>query len=446
MTTYDRFIFESYHFDPEKRLIELKYSLDDKLHFTESFTLPADLVVKTDHPDLEAALFALHLSGGASYYKTYCPRTIEVRSGKLSQAQASFWNDLYTHGMGEFFYRNQLDFHGLINFPVSPEAPTAKPAAGPRDPKRALVPYGGGKDSIVSSEILRAAGLDQTLFRLRSHAIITELADIAGLPLIEVGRTLDPQLFELNKAGAYNGHVPITAHISFLTIVVSLLAGFDSVFFSNERSSSYGNVEYLGMQVNHQWSKSQEFETGLRDYVAGFVTADVAYLNVIRPLSELHIASLFATHPDYFGSATSCNRNWVLTERAADAPRWCGECPKCAFSFALFAAFLPETTVITMFGHNLFEDEALLPLYRELWGIEGFKPFECVGTPEETAAACYLARDKAKFKDTPVMREFTKRVLPGLSDPDALVKELMTPELDLAPQSVRAILKSEGIA
>ena len=446
MQTYDRFIFESFDLDPKARTINLQYSLDDKIRFTETFTLPADLPLNPDQPDLEAALFALHLSGGASYYKTYCPKIIEVKSGQLNKAQADFWNKLYTDGLGQFFYENNLDFHGLINFPVTSKKASPKPKKDYKHHfKHALVPFGGGKDSIVTSEILRAASVPQTLFRLRGHKIITELAGIANLPVIEVGRTLAPEIFDLNKAGAYNGHVPITAHISFFTIVMSLLAGFDSVFFSNERSSSYGNVEYLGMSVNHQWSKSLEAETMLRTYIEDYITPDVAYSNALRPLSELHIAKLFSTHPQYFGAATSCNRNWILTERPEGAPRWCGTCPKCAFSFSLFAAFLPSETVTGIFGQNLFENTELLPLYRELWGVEGFKPFECVGTPEEAQAACFLAAKKPGFTGTAIMQEFEKRVRPDLKNPKDLVEQLLAPELQDSPPSITDILKKARI-
>lgn len=447
MPTYERFIFESFKLDPESRTIKLTYSLDDQIQFEEVFTLPVGLPLNVDHPDLEAALFALHLSGGASYYKTYCPKIIEIRSGSLNEQQAAFWNKLYTHGLGQFFYENQIDFRGLINFPVSAGVPSAR-AATPA-PKaasgRTLVPFGGGKDSIVTAELLRASGVDQTLFRLRSHPLITELAGIADLPLLEVDRTLAPALFEQNQAGAYNGHVPITAHISFLTVVIGLLGGFERVVFSNERSSSYGNVDYLGLQVNHQWSKSLEAETMLRDYLSSYITTDVQYLNAIRPLSELHIAKLFSAHPAYFSTATSCNRNWVLTERAPNAPRWCGTCPKCAFSFALLAAFLPATNLVDMFGQNLYQNPDLLPLYRELWGVEGFKPFECVGTPEEAMAASYLARNQPGYTDTVIMKEFTTHILPTLNHPDALVENLLTPNPETTSPAIAPILKTGGV-
>jgi hypothetical protein len=188
-----------------------------------------------------------------------------------------------------------------------------------------------------------------------------------------------------------------------------------------------------------------EFEIMIRAYTSSYVTRDVQYLNVVRPLSELHIAKIFSTHPEYFGTATSCNRNWVLSERSPDAPRWCGTCPKCTFSFSLFAAFLPAETVTKMFGQNLFENAELLPLYRELWGTEGFKPFECVGTPEEAQAAFYLAKDKPGFAGTPVMNEFLTQVLPAMKHPDNLIKELLTPESTDSSPIIVNILKTGDV-
>ncbi|HEX4201225.1 MAG TPA: hypothetical protein VHY59_06880, partial [Chthoniobacterales bacterium] len=263
MNTYQRFIFESYDFTAADRTIRLRYSLDSEIFFEERLVIGGTQPLNADHPDLDKALFALHLSGGPSYYKTYCPPEIEIKSGKLSKSEAKFWNTLYTYGLGEFYYRNKVDFRGLVNFP---SAASDKPSAEPpiHKPSRALVPFGGGKDSIVTTKILRRAGLDQTLFRVRGHALIDKLAGLEQLPLIQVERALPKELFHLNDSGAMNGHVPITAHISFLSIVVCLLLGFDSVFFSSERSSSYGNIEYLGIEVNHQWSKSNQFEQMLR--------------------------------------------------------------------------------------------------------------------------------------------------------------------------------------
>lgn len=442
--TYNRFIFDSYQFNPGSRTIELRYSFDDTLHFTETITLDASTpLTHAESPDFNRALFALHLAGGASYYKAFAPKNIEVRSGMLAPAQARFWNEFYTKGLGEYFYQNKIDFHGLIQFPSDSAAKTTIPQQSSRPPKTALVPFGGGKDSQVTVQILKHAGINPTLFRMQGHAFITELAELNKLPLVTVSRALDPQLFELNKQGALNGHIPITGYVTFLTLAVGILHGLDSIFFSNERSSDYGNVEYLGMQVNHQWSKSNEAELLMTEYIETYITHRTRYLNALRPLSELHIAKLFTHYPQFFKHVTSCNRNWLWQKLGQDPHdgRWCGECEKCAFVFAMFAAFLPLNTLTGIFKKNLFDDTSLLSAYRQLWGAEAFKPFQCVGTPEETKAALYLATRSNDYAQTAIGREFVQNELPSIKSPEALVKHALTPDYTAVPPYIAALIK-----
>ncbi|HSE61009.1 MAG TPA: hypothetical protein VLA88_01800 [Candidatus Saccharimonadales bacterium] len=443
MTTYRRFVFDSYRLEDNQ--ITLTYSFDDDLHFTETITLPQKPLADPTNPDVQRALFGLHLAGGVSYFKAFCPPEIVVNSGKLNTQQAAFWNEFYTKGLGEFFYQNNIDYHDVVNFPSHADAPDAIQPTGLPTPKKALVPFGGGKDSQVTVELLKKRGIDITLFRMKGHRFITELAELNGLPLLELDRALDPQLFELNKQGALNGHVPITGYVTFLALSIALLYGFDSIFFSNERSSDYGNVEYLGMEVNHQWSKSNEAERMMAKYIENFVTRQTRYLNALRPLSELAVAKLFVREPRYFSHVTSCNQNWLWNklDENPHTGRWCCECDKCAFVFALFAAFLPMEKVVGIFGKNIFDDAERLPQYRQLWGAEAFKPFECVGTPEETQAALYMATRSQEYANTIIGKEFIDTILPTIANPKALVKEQLTPDYRDVPPYIAAIIKEE---
>ena len=406
MLNYDRFIFESYSFDSSSGRIELRYSLDGDLQFTEALDIPVEAITRADHPDLDKALFMLHLIGGISYYKTCLPKKIEVLSGSLSKEQAAFWNDVYENGLGEFFYKNNVDFRELIKFPQSTDA--AKPRISNNESRitKVLATIGGGKDSLVTAELLKAAEIPTTLLRIGDHPLIRESAKMAKLPLLAVKRHLSPTLFELNARGAYNGHIPITAYLSTLSVIVAMLTEHTDVAFSNERSANEGNTTLHGKEINHQWSKSLLFEKAFQDYLENYVTKDVRYTSILRPLSELHIAKLFTEYPQHFSCFSSCNANWKIAEAARGATRWCGHCPKCAFAFVLFAAFLPKKTMLEIFERDLFAQDTLIPLYRELLGLEGIKPFECVGTPEETRAAFELAHRRGEWNNTPVIRAY----------------------------------------
>ena len=447
MKPYSRFIFDSFAFDRAAGKIELRYSLDDEVIFTETIIVP--VTATTDpvplSPELKKNLFALHLIGGISYYKTCLPKTIEIRNVSLTEKEAAFWTDVYENGLGEFFYKNDIDFRGLIEFPATnPAQPGAHPAKQERKGNRVLVPIGGGKDSIVTAELLRKSGKDVTLLRIGHHPLITEVAKIAGFPLITVERHLSPALFDLNAEGALNGHVPITAYLSILGTVVAQIEGFDAVVWSNERSASEGNVTVHGKEINHQWSKSAAFERAFSTYLKESIGTDVTSFSLLRPWSELRIVQEFTKFPQYFLAFTSCNKNWrilskplspTLSRKERGDTKWCGTCPKCAFAFLLFAAFLPKKTIMEIFEKNLFEDAALLPLYRELLGLEGIKPFECVGTPEECQAAFFLAHEKGEWEETAVMQMFLAESAPSVKDSKKLIeRELLASDDHMIPK------------
>jgi hypothetical protein len=436
MEQYKTFIFESYALDANERTIKLNYSLDDLVHFTETIQLPEDMPFNGNDPDLEPALFALHLIGGISYYKTCLPKNIEIRSGGLTPSQTLFWNEVYENGLGEFFFQNDIDFRGLIHFPAN--APHFRtPSLVLRDNSYSpLVPIGGGKDSLVTTELMKKGGFDLTFLRIGKHPLIDETAKTAGFPVWNVKRALAAELFDMNARGALNGHVPITAYLHFLSVVIGLLSGRTHVAFSNEESAEEGNVEFHGKEINHQWSKSLAFETMFQTYVSTFITKNVTCFSMLRTLSELKIAEIFCAYPQYLPLATSCNKNWQILSKDAHRPRWCQECPKCAFAFTLFSAYLPRNELEGMFGGNLFDDADLLPLFRELLGLTGHKPFECVGTKEETAAAFIIAHNRGEFEGTAAMTMFLEECLPEITEPDEMIGEAMLPRTKHAIPSV----------
>src|SRR5688500_11378056 len=143
----------------------LAYAFDDGPELVERITFPdAPALAPERRAAFEAALDLLHLVAGVSYYKAGVPRSIKVESTTLHAPTAAFLDTLYLHGLGEFAYHNKLDLRGRIHFPAA--APDPSPALGPQPSalpsSRTLVPIGGGKDSLVSVEILKAAGEDAT--------------------------------------------------------------------------------------------------------------------------------------------------------------------------------------------------------------------------------------------------------------------------------------------
>ncbi|MBI5123207.1 hypothetical protein HZA75_05100 [Candidatus Roizmanbacteria bacterium] len=398
----DAFIFDSYSVLPSKKEIDFNYKYKG-LGFIEKIILPDRIPANVEDKLVNKVLESLHLVLGISYFKMYCPKKITIPY-HLSKAQADFWNTVYTKGLGEFFYKNKIDFRGLINFPylnnkpaVQPRRPACRQAGWDEAKKnRYLVGIGGGKDSIVAIELLKKEGKHVTGLILEtgpSH-IQREVAKTAGIEFILVKRILDDKLFELKDI--YNGHVPFSAIFAFTALLVSVIYDYSSIITANEKSSNFGNLNYLGTGINHQWSKSQEFENLFEDYVKKFITPDVDFFSILRPYSEMEIVKLFSSHKKYFSVFSSCNRNFKIKGNV-NQKRWCGECAKCAFVFIMLAAQLPKKQVISIFDKNMLDDESLIPLYRDLIGEGLMKPFDCVGTFAESRQALAIIKNKKEF-------------------------------------------------
>lgn len=431
---------------PDAATIVLRYRLergaDEPLDLAETVTVPAP---PGAYPAgvLERVLDLLLLAAGTSYYKLAAPRQI-VTDVRVHPAAVPFLHDLYTLGLGEFAYRNDLphvlelttDFAGPAEPPAGP-GPTV-PGAGAQT--RPLVNVGGGKDSIVSIEATRAAGLDPVLFAVNPNTVIDGVFAASGLPSLSARRRLDPQLFELNRAGAYNGHIPVTAINSLISVAVGVLHGLGPVVMSNERSASSPNTVWHGYEINHQWSKSLAAEAGLALALAAHAGLAGGYFSLLRPFSELHIARMFAPIDRYDSVVTSCNRAFLLSGGTA---RWCGDCPKCRFVFLALAPYVERPRLVAIFGKDMLADADQLPGYLELAGISSFKPFECVGEVAESLIAVQLLRERGA--GDPVLEALAAAVPEGGWPTDEQRARMFHPEgRGLVPREYHRILDALG--
>ena len=118
-----------------------------------------------------------------------------------------------------------------------------------------------------------------------------------NLPSLLVERVVDLDGLKTIAAThptTFNGHVPISAIWSFLSTITALVYGASDVAFGWERTASEGNADFLGLDVNHQWSKSLAFERSLQVYLDDFVTKRVRVWSILRPFSEFAVVKKFA--------------------------------------------------------------------------------------------------------------------------------------------------------
>jgi hypothetical protein len=472
MTPFDREAVRSFRFvrcgfDAGTGVAELVYAFDDGPEMIEAITVPGApfALDEARAPAAEQALRLLHLIAGVSYYKAAVPEDIRIDSYAIDAETAALLEEIYLNGLGEFAYRNGFDLHGRIRFPAS-DAPASTDAAskpfssleeqggdggthssGASNPNpsydangagtrhHALVAIGGGKDSLVSIEALRAAGVEQTVTWVGGSQLIRACAERTGLPTLNIGRQLAPELFEYNRQGAWNGHIPVTAINSAIMVFAAVLLGADQVVFSNERSASYGSLIVSDdgqdtREVNHQWSKGWAFERDFGAYVQRRIAADAGsgsgqvlhYYSLLRPLSELAVARQFARIDRYDAHFSSCNRNFhLLGERPVG--RWCGVCPKCHFVFLALAPFMPKPRLVGIFGRNLLDDPEQVAGFDALLEYQDHKPFECVGEGRESRAAMAALAQRPEWREDAIVKRFAREILPQLD----------ASELDIAP-------------
>lgn len=419
------FRFTRRGWDPASGTVELGYAFDDGPELVEYIRYPdAPPLAPGRQPAFDAALRLLHLVAGVSYYKAGVPPALELADGPLDAGTADLLDAIYEHGLGEFAYQNKLDLAGRVRFPRGAAAPAPAPALGLAP--RTLVPLGGGKDSLVSVELLRAAGAEATVAWIGRSALIEACAMRTGLARLNIGREVAPALFELNRRGALNGHVPVTAINSAILVLAALLYGHAEVAFSNERSASAPTLERDGREVNHQWSKGWAFERAFGDWVRRHVAADLAYYSLLRPWSELAVTRRFAALSQYHEVFSSCNRNFKLTGPRPES-RWCGQCPKCHFVFLALAPFLPKPRLTAIFGRNLLDDASLAPAYDALIEWHADKPFECVGEALESRAALAALAARAEWREDAVVARFRTEVLPALDAAGLALEPLLAP-------------------
>ena len=420
------FYFDHFSFQKDTGELAFVYHVEGGPSFLEKIVFPGapfDFDAQTEKA-LNQVLFLAHIACGISYYKAFLPDEIQVLSGHLTKNQAAFFDDFYLKGLGEFAIKNNLNLQGKIHFPF--EDAVSEQIALPLQLK-ALVPVGGGKDSCVVMELLKDLNVPATGVACGGSKAQSACAEKSEFPYITFQRTIDPKLMELNAAGqVYNGHIPITGVLAFLLWALALLRHEKYVVMACEKSANSGNLQQGNLIINHQWSKSFEFEKMFYE-LTQTITPEFRYFSLLRPISEAHIARLFAQKCQaYFDVFTSCNKAFKL-ELNKRIDRWCGACDKCRFVFLILAPFMDKETLIRVVGTNPLNDENQVDGYRELLGLSGHKPFECVGEVEECRWAFNQLKQNPVWQDDCVIKALDVPAVPDpfdVSDEHLIPKEL----------------------
>lgn len=435
-----RFVYDDFHVNAAANELRLHYRLDE-WSFTEVVRLPGG--GQWDTPAAREAARLVFLLAGVSYYKAGAPPAIDLGRHAVTDDERAFLRSYYVDGLGEFAYRSEprLDLSGVEI--VGPRLERSGPAGFTPEVGTPLIPFGGGVDSIVSVELLRDKAVDPALFVVNRpgdrFAAIEDPAQVTGLAVVRAERLLDPQILRSAELGFRNGHVPVTGIISAIAILAATVQGRDAVVMSNEWSASIGTVELEGRSINHQYSKSLQFETGLRRWIEAAIGPDLEYFSLLRPFSELWIAERFSRLDQYFATFRSCNRAFII-DTSKRYNHWCAHCDKCAFIDLILAPFVEADVLRGIFapgGGEPLENGEMLTALATLTGlVPDSKPWECVGDVDECQVALHLAAVRPDRQRTHLVQELARRVwAPDIGiavgrDPNAAAARLLEPARD----------------
>ena len=367
------------------------FDIDKKHFFTPHIAIPKRSFLnweKIGRKELETIVFHIGMIELISYWKTLCPAKVVIKPFALSEPQVQWWKKLYYNGLGEFLYLNGINV-GEDDF-MRIESDSEKTLTSITLPleERTLVPIGGGKDSVVTLELLRKE-MPVIPLIVNPRGATVGCIEAAGFTLddcLVINRTLDANMLKLNAEGCLNGHTPFSALLAFVTLLAAAGSGAQYIALSNESSANESTVP--GTKINHQYSKSVEFEQDFRQYVETYINNKVQYFSFLRPLSELQIAMLFSRCKNYHAVFRSCNAG-------SKTDSWCCHCPKCLFTWIILSPFLSHDELVRIFGADMSKDMSLLPVFEELNGTAPVKPFECVGTVGEVRACVDSLNNRA---------------------------------------------------
>lgn len=397
---YDTFIYDSYEIE----------ELENTTKITYNFIVPSLTQYK---PTLEVKkfkidsftknlIFHIGLVELVSYWKATCSKNVIIKAGYINKEQIEFFKKLYFYGLGELFYTNGItpNYDDFINIKCDLKEQNIEIPNYVGNGN--LIPIGGGKDSNVTLEIMKSDFEDNLCFIINPKQVTLSCAQTAGYSnekIVTVKRTIDKNLIELNKQGFINGHTPFSALVAFLSYFNAYITGKKYILLSNESSANESNVD--GTKINHQYSKTYEFECDFNEYTKKYFKIDIKYFSLLRPLSEYQIAMLFSNYEKYHEIFKSCN---VGSKK--EPWHWCCSCPKCLFVYIILSPFLYKEKLIRIFGEDLFEKENLLDIFIELTGYGKTKPFECVGTYEEVRYA--ITKTISKLDKQPYLLKYYK--------------------------------------
>lgn len=441
-STYPEFTYASYKytFQGNTLLLDYEFKLNDQLIFKPHSEIIFPHIPQLTGNNAQIAdhlVFHIGLIELISYWKATCSPKVTINAGTLNNEQVDYFKNLYYNGLGEFFYLNSIKTDQQSFMQINTCGKAFQPIVLPDLKNEYLVPIGGGKDSAVTLELLINEGYHVHPVVMNPRGATLETVKVAGInqnEIIVINRSIDPLLLDLNNQQYLNGHTPFSAMLAFYTLLVSSVSGHKHIALSNESSANEATIPGTG--INHQYSKSFDFESTFRKYYQKYICRDLNYFSFLRPLNELQIMQIFSGLTKYHPIFRSCNAGSKTNE-------WCGNCPKCLFTHIMLAAYNGVDYANQIIGTNMLENTSNTQYFDELTGISEIKPFDCVGTLYDVQTAMHMIIDNCEQNKMPLLAlRFKEKYQKSKSSAGAYPSDNVIPENFLSNQQFNILQKA----
>ncbi len=394
---------ESMKIDSKELIFD--YSVDEHVFRTEIFYEDVDfdkLIEKYSPEFIDNIVFHIALLE-AMKFCSLAPRIFDL--DKYSSFMTPETEPLFTLLFNKIFAQHKWENH-LIRYSgpqLQYDAVDNRSDAVAIDvtkSRQTLFSCGGGKDSLVAMKLLETIGESFAVAQY-SHSVygkfeqqqelINDLVEHTGAKKQHRMIVLDDFLDSPTLSSHYKHKIntvcaPETPSGVFEMLPIMLAHGYQSLVVGHEKSADIGNFWWgdAEQEVNHQWGKSLSAEIELNAYIEHNLITNFRYYSILKPVYDLLIFQLLRKDERLIKHTQSCN---------VSKP-WCKRCPKCAYVWLNFYAYLDGKLVDDLFQENLLEVPELKQTFRAMAGLAEHKPFECIGEIGETQLAMWVVGKK----------------------------------------------------
>ncbi|MDJ1185689.1 hypothetical protein [Roseofilum casamattae] len=426
----------------DRRLI-LPFTIDRWQHFYYIDFPPGLTHLHNTHPSI---LIGIAMAEIYRLCEICTPAIVEVSWYSCLQWESDWWNeDMYWY-LQQKFYLEKWDWERMpqIKFSTNPIEEFGELSVN----DTYLLAVSGGKESTFAFEWMQQANLPVEAFTLHNAGGILGDNWLQKFPVFDSIKT-KTNFWEVQahpkedpcQKFAYEGvrNDPTITNALFVMMIIASQQGHRFLVLANDKSSNESNATYRGREVNHQSAKGAVYIKHFNQWLErkGLPFRYISICEESYSIATVYQLSLW--NKTILNELSSCNE----AQWDKGSYRWCGQCPKCAFSYALIESFTDYNFAVQVVGKDLLSMANLEDIWNRLSNSNAEKPFECVGEQRETLMALVRCKKQRLRNNEPL--GFLAQI-PNIEFDDSYLHISPPPTIpEQHQEQLRAVLKSKSI-